>query len=263
MDPAEGSCCTLSVSLRDLQAPHIPMDRLRCAFCLGVFRDLEAISLAQKTLQKDARRAKGLSCEAGDKPLTETPQEADDDTRLSLLRQVNYRIMEQLKQSYPTVSWLWDTRPSSEDINRGCTKRIKLYHCDPFNFGEVTLSASGKLEIALIQLVPLAEAEVQPKSDEDLEEKDILSRNDVKQWYTETGIALLSVLIDELNVQGHKRLVIHENGDVLVTVEGKEQAVDTIPDFPPRPAWDDLCVLAREDDISAEVRGQELAVSWP
>lgn len=46
MDPAEGSCCTLSVSLRDLQAPHIPMDRLRCAFCLGVFRDLEAISLA-------------------------------------------------------------------------------------------------------------------------------------------------------------------------------------------------------------------------
>ena len=54
-----------------------------------------------------------------------------------------------------------------------------------------------------------------------------------------------------------------KNGDVLVTVEGKEQAVDTIPDFPPRPAWDDLCVLAREDDISAEVRGQELAVSWP
>lgn len=99
----------------------------------------------------------------------------------------------------------------------------------------MTLSASGKLEIALIQLVPLAEAEVQPKSDEDLEEKDILSRNDVKQWYTETGIALLSVLIDELNVQGHKRLVIHENGDVLVTVEGKEQTVDTIPDFPLAP----------------------------
>ena len=191
------------------------------------------------------------------------PPEADDDTKLSLLRQVNHRVMEQLKQSYPTVAWLWEARPSSEELSKGCTKRIKLYHCDPFNFGEVTLSASGKLEIALIQLVPLAEAEVQPKSDEDLEEKDILSRNDVKRWYTETGIALLSVLIDELNVQGHKRLVIHENGDVLVTVEGKEQAVDTIPDFPPRPAWDDLCVLAREDDISAEVRGQELAVSWP
>ena len=46
MVPHAVSCGTLVISLRDLQAPHIPMDRLRCAFCLGVFRDLEAISLA-------------------------------------------------------------------------------------------------------------------------------------------------------------------------------------------------------------------------
>lgn len=196
------------------------------------------------------------------KPLTETPQEADDDTRLSLLRQVNYRIMEQLKQSYPTVAWLWEARPSSEEISKGCTKRIKLYHCDPFNFGEVTLSATGKLEIALVQMVPLAEAELQPHNDEDLEEQDILDRSDVKQWYTQKGIALLSALIDELNVQGHKRLTIKENGDVFVTASGKQQPVDTIPDFPPRPAWEDLCVLVREDDIAAEVCNQELTVSW-
>lgn len=262
MDPAEGSCCTLSVSLRDLQAPHIPMDRLRCAFCLGVFRDLEAISLTQKTCKKMPAEQKAFPAKQETKPLTETPQEADDDTRLSLLRQVNYRIMEQLKQSYPTVAWLWEARPSSEEISKGCTKRIKLYHCDPFNFGEVTLSATGKLEIALVQMVPLAEAELQPHNDEDLEEQDILDRSDVKQWYTQKGIALLSALIDELNVQGHKRLTIKENGDVFVTASGKQQPVDTIPDFPPRPAWEDLCVLAREDDIAAEVCNQELTVSW-
>ena len=168
----------------------------------------------------------------------------------------------QLKQSYPTVAWLWEARPSSEEISKGCTKRIKLYHCDPFNFGEVTLSATGKLEIALVQMVPLAEAELQPHNDEDLEEQDILDRSDVKQWYTQKGIALLSALIDELNVQGHKRLTIKENGDVFVTASGKQQPVDTIPDFPPRPAWEDLCVLAREDDIAAEVCNQELTVSW-
>ena len=125
------------------------------------------------------------------------------------------------------------------------------------------MDASRKLEIALIQLVALADADTESGHSEDLEENNILSRSDVKQWYTNTGIALLSALIDELNVQGHKRLVIHENGDVVVSVGGKEQAVDTIPNFPPLPAWDDLCVLAREDDISAEVCGQELAVSWP
>ena len=27
-------------------------------------------------------------------------------------------------------------------------------------------------------------------------------------------------------------------------------------------AWEDLCVLAREDDIAAEVCNQELTVSW-
>ena len=190
------------------------------------------------------------------------PTEADDDTKLSLLRQVNHRVMEQLKQSYPTVAWLWEARPSSEEISKGCTKRIKLYRCDPFNFGEVTLSATGKLEIALVQMVPLAEAELQPHNDEDLEEQDILDRSDVKQWYTQKGIALLSALIDELNVQGHKRLTIKENGDVFVTASGKQQPVDTIPDVPPRPAWEDLLVLAREDDIAAEVCNQELTVSW-
>ena len=41
-----------------------------------------------------------------------------------------------------------------------------------------------------------------------------------------------------------------------------KRQVDTIPDFPPRPAWEDLCVLAREDDIAAEVCNQELTVSW-
>ena len=66
MDPVEGSCCTLFVSLRDLQAPYIPMDRLRCSWRLGVFRDLEAISLTRKAPQKDVRRAKDLFCTAGD-----------------------------------------------------------------------------------------------------------------------------------------------------------------------------------------------------
>lgn len=193
---------------------------------------------------------------------TSEPKQEDNETQLTLLRQVNYRVMEQLKRNYPMVAWLWETRPTSEEISKGCTKRIKLSHCDPFNFGEVTLTSNGNLEIALIQLVPLAEANQQPEADEDLNEQDILDRSDVKQWYTGKGIAILSELIDELNVQGHKRLIIKENGEVFVMTGSKPQSVETIPNFPPRPSWDDLCVLAREDDISVEVNNQELAVSW-
>ena len=173
------------------------------------------------------------------------------------------RIMEQLKQSYPMVSWLWwEGRPTTEEISKGCTRRIKLYNCDPFNFGEVTIAPSGKLEIALIQLVPLTDAAQQSEGNEDLAEEDILDRSDVKKWYTTTGVVLLSELIDELNVQGHKKLTIKENGDVYIVAGGTQQVVETIPNFPPCLAWEDLCILAREDEIHAEVCDQELAVSW-
>ena len=43
------------------------------------------------------------------------------------------------------------------------------------------MDASGKLEIALIQLVALADADTESGHSEDLEENDILSRSDVKQ----------------------------------------------------------------------------------
>ena len=239
---AEGSCCTCLFLCAIFKRPIFQWIACAALFVWVCFVISKLFRSHRKHCKKMPAEQKAFPAKQETKPLTETPQEADDDTRLSLLRQVNYRIMEQLKQSYPTVAWLWEARPSSEEISKGCTKRIKLYHCDPFNFGEVTLSATGKLEIALVQMVPLAEAELQPHNDEDLEEQDILDRSDVKQWYTQKGIALLSALIDELNVQGHKRLTIKENGDVFVTASGKQQPVDTIPDFPPRPAWR-ICVF--------------------
>ena len=84
----------------------------------------------------------------------------------------------------------------------------------------------------------------------------------MKKWYTTTGVVLLSELIDELNVQGHKKLKIKETGEVYIVAGGTQQVVETIPDFPPRLAWEDLCILAREDEIHAEVCDRELAVSW-
>ena len=111
-------------------------------------------------------------------------------------------------------------------------------------------------------MVPLTDAAQQPGADEDLEAEDILDRTDVKKWYTTTGVVLLSELIDELNVQGHKKLTIKETGEVFIVAGGTQQVVETIPDFPPRLAWEDLCILAREDEIHAEVCDQELAVSW-
>lgn len=66
---------------------------------------------------------------------------------LNLIRQVNYRITELLKQSYPAVAWLWDKRPTAEEIGRGGAWRILMEHADPFNYAEITIEINGAMHM--------------------------------------------------------------------------------------------------------------------
>ena len=80
----------------------------------------------RKHCKKMPAEQKAFPAKQETKPLTETPQEADDDTRLSLLRQVNYRIMEQLKQSYPTVSSsASQSKMASVSISDICVQKVR------------------------------------------------------------------------------------------------------------------------------------------
>jgi hypothetical protein len=56
-------------------------------------------------------------------------------------------IMEQLKQSYPMVSWLCGNgHPTTEEISKGCTRRISYTTAILSNFGEsLSPSASSNL----------------------------------------------------------------------------------------------------------------------
>ncbi len=186
-----------------------------------------------------------------------------DDGR-SLLLQVNYRITEQLSTTYPNVSWLWLEKPGAEDVRLGGTWRISLQNADPFNYAEVSLSSSGAMAISLMQLVRLGETSTAvPERDEnDLRESELLDRYDLRKWYAETGEKALCAMVEELNTQGYKKLVISESGNVLIGRPGGELLFSSIADFPPKSAWEDLCTLVREDDIRASVSGSQLAVAW-
>ena len=189
-------------------------------------------------------------------------REQNDDR--SLLLQVNYRITEQLSVTYPNVSWLWLEKPGAEDIKLGGTWRISLQHADPFNYAEVSLSRSGAMTIQLMQMIPLGEASAAvPEQDEnDLRDNELLDRFDVRKWYAETGEKALCAIVEELNTQGYKRLLISENGEVLIGRTGSELRFSAITDFPPKSVWEDLCSLVREDDIQASVSGSQLTVAW-
>ena len=193
----------------------------------------------------------------------ESSNESIQTNDLFLIRQVNFRITEQLKGTYPMVSWLWVKRPSVEELCEGGTWRIRIANADPFNFGDVELSRSGKLTITMLQAMSLRESTVEQRAvSSDLEEDEILDRVDVKSWYLAEGEQILSRMIDDLNTQGHRKLMIREDGEVVIRASGADQTVDTIKNFPPRLAWDEFCNVLREDEITATIQPDGLVLSW-
>jgi len=184
------------------------------------------------------------------------------ENELFLIRQINYRITEQLKESYPMIAWLWVNRPATAELCNGGTWRIRLTNAEPFNYGEVEISKTGQLTIILLQAIALKEAKVTPVESFDLSQDEILDRPDVKAWYREHGEKLIAEMIDDLNTQGHKKLLVKDDGTVVIETAGTEQYVDSLRDFPPRLAWPDFCQLLSEDEIQASVKPEGLQLAW-
>lgn len=213
----------------------------------------------QKALHEEVPEAKAEPRkEASSKQLCSNLTDRD----LVLIRQVNYRVTEVLRQTYPMISWLWVKRPTPEQLISGGTWRIQVSHSDPFNYAEVTMASSGQLSITMLQATPLDEAQLEQSATEDLQPGEILDRVDVREWFSKTGEDFLIATIDELNVQGHKKLLIRDNGEVLVKVNDEETVVDTIQGLPPRMSWDEFCKLLKEDDIMTSIQPEGLCMSW-
>ena len=190
------------------------------------------------------------------------PTPPTSENALFLIRQINYRITEQLKASYPMVAWLWVKRPDAEALCQGGVWRIRTSNTDPFNFGEVKLTKTGKLTITMLQAVPLKDAPTVEQDDSDLKQEEMLERPNVRTWYEKQGQQILYQLIDDLNTQGHKSLTIQEDGSVVISVNGEKQSVEQIGDFPPRMLWEEFCQMLREDEITAEAKNDCLSLSW-
>ena len=183
---------------------------------------------------------------------------------LFLIRQINYRVAEQLKSGYPAVAWLWVRRPTTEELCRGGAWRIRVSNADPFNFGEVAIDQSGKLTITMLQACLLKTVTAASKDDDsDLEEHELLDRVDVKEWYEGEGERVITAMIDNLNTQGHRTLLIRENGEVYVELDaGNNQKVECIQNFPPRMVWEEICQTLKEDEITASIKPDGLALAW-
>ena len=179
-----------------------------------------------------------------------------------LIRQINIRITDLLKETYPGVIWLWESRPAVEAICQGGTWRICLQNADPFNYGDVTIDSRGQISIALMQIVDLQDSDQVKSAKDDLTQEELLEKPDARQWYEANGEKCLMQLIDELNTQGHKKLTIRDDGSVVVSALGERRVVDELPNFPPRLAWSQLCQLLSEDQIQASVQSDSIQLAW-
>lgn len=216
--------------------------------------------LVERRNRKRMEKKLGQISAAKPEPIKLDPAPMLPENEVFLIRQIHIRITEQLKASYPLVSWIWVKRPSVEEICQGGVWKIRVANTEPFNFGEVEITSKGKIRIVMIQAVSLNDAEV--KSSDDLAPEDLLKQVDVKSWYEDTGEAVLSTMIDNLNAQGHRKLLIKEDGEVCITLAGSEQKVDQINDFPPRIVWEEFCRLLAEDDIAATIIPEGLSMAW-
>lgn len=212
---------------------------------------------------KRSKRAKG-KVDLNSTTSQDTSPQKDPENSLFLIRQINFRITEQLKAVYPAVAWLWVRRPTTEELCRGGAWRIRVSNAEPFNFGEVAINQSGKLTITMLQACLLQTISVTSKEEDgDLEEHELLNRVDVKEWYEGEAECIIAAMIDNLNTQGHRSLIIHEDGEVFVELDaGNSQKVERIPKFPPRLVWEEICQVLKEDEITASIKPDGLALTW-
>ena len=101
------------------------------ALAVWLFASLSDVFLAIKRKRNQKAAQRTLSQLSAPVQQTSKKDDLTPENELFLIRQVNFRITEQLKATYPMVSWLWVKRPLADDLCKGGVWRIRLANTEP------------------------------------------------------------------------------------------------------------------------------------
>ena len=188
----------------------------------------------------------------------------------TMLLHISLRITEKLKSAYPQSVWQWKDTPSLQGILAGGTVRILVENMDAYTHADISFDRFGRIHVEPMTIGSFAEPSGNGTSagpgtgDADAAEEmpPEPSVVDVRVWYELVGQKVLESLITDLNANGHTRLTIKENGDVVVNRQKKEMLKGTLDSFPAKGCWDELVVLLAEDELKGKIAGNTLQVSW-
>ena len=186
------------------------------------------------------------------------------------LLHISLRITEKLKSAYPQSVWQWKDTPSLQDILAGGTVRILVENMDAYTHADISFDRFGRIHVEPMTIGSFAEPSgngtgAGPKAgsaDAAEETPPEPSVVDVRVWYELVGQKVLESQITELNANGHTKLTIKENGDIVVNRQKKEMLKGTLDSFPAKSYWDELVLLLAEDELKGKITGNTLQVSW-
>lgn len=223
-----------------------------------------------KQAGKTAKTAAESPTEAGTEPDAETgpsgpstPAKPAPDSRETetMLLHIALRITEKLKSVYPQSVWQWKDTPSLQDILAGGTVRILVENMDAYTHADISFDRFGRIHVEPMTIGAFAEPPADDPDDAE-ETPPEPSVVDVRVWYELVGQKVLESQITDLNANGHTKLTIKENGDIVVNRQKKEMLKGTLDSFPAKSYWDELVLLLAEDELKGKITGNTLQVSW-
>ena len=200
-------------------------------------------------------------------PAKPAPDSRETET---MLLHISLRITEKLKSAYPQSVWQWKDTPSLQGILAGGTVRILVENMDAYTHADISFDRFGRIHVEPMTIGSFAEPSGNGTSagpgtgDADAAEEmpPEPSVVDVRVWYELVGQKVLETQITDLNANGHTKLTIKENGDIVVNRQKKEVLKGTLDSFPAKSCWEELVLLLAEDELKGKITGNTLQVSW-
>ena len=215
-----------------------------------------SLKQAGRTAKAPAEKTAEPVPKADTEPAAPAKPAPDSRETETMLLHISLRITEKLKSAYPQSVWQWKDTPSLQGILAGGTVRILVENMDAYTHADISFDRFGPYGNGTSAGPGTGDADA---AEEMPPEPSVV---DVRVWYELVGQKVLEAQITDLNANGHTKLTIKENGDIVVNRQKKEVLKGTLDSFPAKSCWEELVLLLAEDELKGKIAGNTLQVSW-
>lgn len=194
-------------------------------------------------------------------PEKHTPGLTSEDQE-TMLRHIALRITEKLKSAYPDATWVWQDKPELKAVLNGQTVRIITDGIENNTHADISFDRYARVHIDMLVVEEFAAKTAEQPEASVPEAEKVPDVVDVRVWYDLIGRNTLEALVTDLNANGHTRLTIKENGDIVIIRNKKEEVKTHLENFPTKNYWNELINIFKENELKAVARKDGLGISW-